>query len=124
MGFAAIVDALAQARNHVEVVERQAGELAGEDLDLGPHVESAVKNEAALAPDRAKTAGTALQIIARDLDVQALGQGLEFLEQLGISHCSADDEDGDVKSILQKRRGDAENVEPEGGRRAMGSEDA
>ena len=86
MGFAEIVDAIAEARDDVDVVEGQAGELAGEDLDLGRHVEAVVEDEAAFTPDRAQATRAALEIHSGDLDVQALGQGLEFLEKLGIGH--------------------------------------
>jgi len=80
-----------EAGDDVEVVQGEFGKFAGEDFDLGAHVQLAVQDDAALPSEGAEAAGPAFQVCAGDADAQPFGKGFEFLEKLGVSHGSGQD---------------------------------
>ena len=53
---------------------------------MGTDVRAAVQNKTVLAPYHAQAAFAAFEIRVGDGDVQAFGEGFEFLEELGIGH--------------------------------------
>ena len=84
--FAVEVDAFAEGGLEENIVEGQLGESAGEDFDLRGHVEAVIENDALLAAHDAQPPRTAHEVFAGDGNVQAIGEGFEFLKELGIGH--------------------------------------
>ena len=59
---------------------------AGEDFDLRGHVEAVIENDALFPAHDAQPPRTAHEVFAGDGNVQAIGEGFEFLKELGIGH--------------------------------------
>ena len=84
--FAVEVDAFAEGGLEENIVEGQLGESAGEDFDLRGHVEAVIENDALFTAHDAQPPRAAHEVFAGDGNVQAIGEGFEFLKELGIGH--------------------------------------
>ena len=69
LSFAKEVDAFSEGGFEEDVVEGELGEGAGEDSDLGGHVEAVVEDNALFTAHGTQTTGAAHEVFAGDGDV-------------------------------------------------------
>ena len=84
--FAVEVNSISHGGFDEDVVEREAGQRACKDFDLSGHIEAVVEDDALFAAYGAQPAAAPHEVFTGYRDTPAFGEGLKFLQKLGIGH--------------------------------------